>query len=116
MGFAFHSCSASVLLPDKHATSLLSTVSYISYFKLCEYRDLARRNPGVVLLKIREIKDIAYTEEISETQIRLCVCVRGWGGGVESGESEDWLYNEVISYETLGELRKVGLKLCAVGY
>lgn len=82
MSFAFHSCSASVLLPDKHATSLLSTVSYILYFKLCEYRDLARRNPGVVLLKIREIKDIAYTEEISETQIRLCVCEgRGFGGG-----------------------------------
>jgi len=40
----------------------------------------------------------------------------GGGGGGGSGESEDWPYNEVISHETLGELRKVGLKLCAVGY
>ena len=40
--------------------------------------------------------------------------MRGGGGGILG--SVNWPYNEVISHKTLGELRKVGFKLCAVGY
>ena len=69
--FAFHSRSASIVLPKRHATSLSSTVSYILHFKLWKYRNLTRRNSGDVLLNYRGIKNLSRTEENRETQIRL---------------------------------------------